>query len=875
MSDSSSAFQDGIENNRLAATTAVVGGGRPMDWLDLLIFFRRRKTLIGSVLVTVAALASLTSFIIPGWYTATSTILPPVQNESVTASLVGQVEALSGLSPASFGATSPTDRCIALLESRTVQDAIVKQFDLQHVYAVNGDEAARKKLQDRTDVLADKEGQISVSVSDRDADRATKIANAYVEQLRSLYQNLSRSEAGQRRTFYESELAAEHKALSAAELSLQEAQEKTGLVQPVAQTQSIVDTVANTRAEIGIAEAGLDGMRTYATPENPDRQRAEAEVAGLRQQLARLERSPESLGDGELEIPTRRLPQAEMEYVRAARNVKQQEALYEFLNKQAEAARLDEGGAGAIVQVIDQATAPETRSGPPRLMIVLVSTAVAFLLCCFVLMTAESVRYRSDSESNAGGFRLGLVVPGAAFELSVLLILLGLGILAFELGWLLPAPAAAGAAIFLCCLDLLAWRNFDQGRHPCFLFLCVLTLLQSGRALAYLFGDGTQPLRIAGIAPQPFDLTHSEAGTVVLCLTLSALCIYGVCRWNYRSIAPPSNAPVARYLPFLYLVFYGTLPIQLYKNYSYYHFIQQHGGYLYFWTHHGDIVSSVPFIVRAIVLMNAPAFLAIFIFEQQKKWVYLATVAYFTTTIFTLLTGLRSSAFVLVLVLWYVAKIKSTKKSRMAALVALALLLVIVGGVIQTLREDEEASFSDYVFAPLEFVRLEGDSIDVTAATVKYDTTLAPYGLSYLWYDLQDAFALRSVHGYVKGERLPNDISVLLNPVAFSRGRGDAGSYIAQMYLLGGVAGVVVLSLLLGGGLHLLHRLSRDARSLFVVASILPVIILMPRGQLLDWASELLKTGILVTILWFGWLLYCTIMWLRGTPVLQDNVASS
>ena len=858
-----------------------------MVGIDLLILLACRKVIILAVVLGVAALAGLASFVTPDVYTATTTIVPPVRNESAARSLAGQVEPFGSLLPASFSSTNPADPCIAMLTSRTIQDAIVKQFDLRHAYAVTSDEAARKKLRDRTEMLADKEGQVTVSVTDRDAGRAAMIANAFVEQLRSMYQNLSQAAATQRRRFYENQLIAERKALSDAELSLREAQEKTGLVQLDPQTQSIVETVANARAEMGIAEARLEAMRIYATPENPDLQRTEAEVTGLRTRLANLERSTEKLGEGNLEIPAWRLPQVELEYVRAARDLKNHEAIYEFLNKQTEAARLDEAQPGALVEVLDAAKVPDTRSGPHRLLVVLVSVMSAFLVCCLGIMTTDAIRCRKQQQAQpCVGTLIGdlgiansetsffpLAVSGTPLELCALLAALGLGILAFDFGWLSPAQAAAGTALFLCCLDFLAWRNFDQGRHPVFLFLCVLTLLQTGRALAYLFGDGAHPLRIAGIAPQPFDLTRTEGGTVLLCLALSALCIYGVCRWNYRSIAPPSEIPVVRYLPFLYLVFYATIPIQLSKNYSYYHFIQSHGGYLYFWTHHGDIISSVPLIVRAIVLINAPAFLAIFVFERRTKWLYLATISYFATTIFTLLIGFRSSAFVLILVLWYVAKVKSNKKSRLVGLVALALFLTIVGGLIQTIREDQEASLSNYVFAPLEFVRLEGDSIDVTAATVKYEKMLAPYGLSYLWYDLQDAFALRSVHDYVPGQRLPNDISVLLNPVAFARGRGDAGSYLAQMYLLGGVAGVVILSLLLGGGLHLLHRFSRDARTLFVVASIMPVIILMPRGQLLDWASDLLKTGISVAILWFGWLLYCTIMWLRGTPVLQDDAA--
>ena len=58
-------------------------------------------------------------------------------------------------------------------------------------------------------------------------------------------------------------------------------------------------------------------MRTYATANNPDLKRAEQELAGMRAELAKLERNTGNLGNGNLEIPTRRLPEVELNYLRA------------------------------------------------------------------------------------------------------------------------------------------------------------------------------------------------------------------------------------------------------------------------------------------------------------------------------------------------------------------------------------------------------------------------------------------------------------------------------------------------------------------------------------------------------------------------------
>ena len=459
----------------------------------------------------------------------------------------------------------------------------------------------------------------------------------------------------------------------------------------------------------------------------------------------------------------------------------------------------------------------------------------------------------------------------AAIESCGLFGLLCMGVLAFVLGWLKVEQAAVLTLALLICLALLAWKCFDQGRHPCFLFLCLLILFQGGRILAYIVGIEPDPLRIGSISPFPFDISRADAGTALLTLALSALCIYTPCRWKYHRVAPPSDEPVRKYLPYLYLLFYCTLPIQLFKNYRYYQYIQEHGGYLQFWINHGDVASSVPFLVRAVVLINLPVFLAIFVFERKRLWLYLTTVLYFGSAIFTLLMGLRSGLSALVLVLWYVAAIKSTKRSRIVVIAALAFALVVVGDAIQTLREDTNSSLSDYTFVPLEFVKGQGNSLEVTSTAIKYRQELAPHALSYLWYQLQDAFVPRDVQDYAPGKRLSYDVTVLLNPIAFSVGRGTAGSYLAELYLLGGIRGVALFSLLIGAGLHFLNRLSRNALSLFIVATILPDIILMPRGGVLGWASELLKTALFMALLWSGWKVYCFFLWLKQAPGTQTT----
>jgi uncharacterized protein involved in exopolysaccharide biosynthesis len=400
---------------KVAGTEPEVAGGRnKADLIELLLALARGKKAILKVTITAALLATIVSFLLPKTYTATSTILPPQQKQSALNSMLGQIGAIAGLSGGDLGLRNPDDVFVAMLTSRTIGDNLINRFDLQKAYRVKRYQDAEKKLRQNSEVIATKEGLISISVTDRDPKRAAEIANAYVQQLYNVNQNLAITEASQRRLFYEQQIKAEQRQLSSAELALTQVQEKSGLLQPEAQARAIIGGIADLRAQVATHEVQLRTMRSYATENNPELQRAETELAGMRSELAKLEHSNAAAGNGNLAIPARQMPEAELEYLRRSREVKYHEALYEFLGKQLEAARIDEGQNAILVQVVDTAVAPESKSGPKRLLIVLVSTTAVFLVACLAVLLIEALRRKHQDPSQ--GPRLALLWHSLKFS---------------------------------------------------------------------------------------------------------------------------------------------------------------------------------------------------------------------------------------------------------------------------------------------------------------------------------------------------------------------------------------------------------------------------------------------------------------------------
>ena len=246
---------------------------------------------------------------------------------------------------------------------------------------------------------------------------------------------------------------------------------------------------------------------------------------------------------------------------------------------------------------------------------------------------------------------------GAALEVLGYLMAVSAATVCFLMGWLSCERAAVLTLLMLVSLMGLAWKRFDGGRHPCFFFLCMLTLFQAGRLVAYCAGGMTDIFRITLMTSYPFGVSRDVAALVLLSIALSAICIYAPCRWSYRSFSPLRSGSFGRFLPYLYFLLSLSVPVQLYKNYRYYEYAREHGGYLVFFIDHGGLASSIPMAVRAISLISLPAIVGIFVLERRKKILWTAAAVYFLVAAPVLLTGSRGAIFSLILSLWYLAKV--------------------------------------------------------------------------------------------------------------------------------------------------------------------------------------------------------------------------
>ncbi len=348
-----------------------------VDLLDVAAILAARWRLLVAGPVVAGALALGASFLIAPTFTSKTTFLPPQQPQSAAASALASLGALSGLAGGAAGIKTPGDQYVALMQSVTVEDRIIDRFKLMEVYDEKYRFLARKDLEQNSRIaLGKKDGLITLEVDAKDPAMAADMANQYVAELRRLTSALALTESQQRRAFFEVELKTTRDKLTDAQQALQSSGINPGALKT--QPKEAAETYARIRAEATAAEVRLQTMRRSLADTSSDVQQQLTLLGALRAQLHKLEGSADSPGDAD--------------YIGRYREFKYQEALFELLSRQYEAARMDESRESALIQVVDVATPAEHKSKPKRALIAIVAFAATALLLMLGVLARHTWR---------------------------------------------------------------------------------------------------------------------------------------------------------------------------------------------------------------------------------------------------------------------------------------------------------------------------------------------------------------------------------------------------------------------------------------------------------------------------------------------------
>jgi uncharacterized protein involved in exopolysaccharide biosynthesis len=372
------------EHNQIVAEGAMDSIEIPIANILKAIWQRRRwmAKIIGlGFLISICV-----ALLIPNQYTSAAQLMPPDQQ---ALSSVSMLTALSGAGPAAslggglMSARTPGGTFIGILGSQTAQDDIINRFDLRRVYHCKLYIDARNKLTEKTTIAEDKKsGIISISVTDRDPNRARDITEAYVEELDKLVNSLSTSSARREREFLEQRLKSIKTDLDASSVALSQFSSHNATLNPQSQGQALFESAERLQGELIMAQSELSGLKAMYSDDNVRVREARARVDELQSQLRKMG-SIGGTADGaglkaDQSYPSiRELPILGVTYSDLYRQMVMQENIYETLNKQYELAKVEEAKAIPPVKVLDEPQVPERKSSPHRSVIVLLGVLVS------------------------------------------------------------------------------------------------------------------------------------------------------------------------------------------------------------------------------------------------------------------------------------------------------------------------------------------------------------------------------------------------------------------------------------------------------------------------------------------------------------------
>jgi uncharacterized protein involved in exopolysaccharide biosynthesis len=406
----------------LVAVAVPSAESRPSDiWKWLWLLWERRRFLV-RVVVWGAVTSAMIAMILPKRYESSARLMPP---DSKSGSGLAMLAAMAGkggglglnsLAGDLLGGMGNGELFVDMLQSRTVEDRIVDRFNLRKLYDKKYQIDARKRLAANTEVLQDRKSEvITITVSDRDPQRAAQMAQAYVDELDRLVAQVSTSSARRERVFIEERLkGVKHDLDQASQQFSQYASQNTALDITV-QAKAMVEGAAKLQGELIAAQSQMGGLEQIYTPNNIRVRSLRARIEELQKQLQKLggtsampnvasATTPSTINPA---IPAtmppvmdennpagfpsiRQLPLLGVRWADLYREAKIQETVFELLTQQYELAKIQEAKEIPTVKILDAPDVPERRAFPKRTLIVIFGCFASLLLGSFWIIGTES-----------------------------------------------------------------------------------------------------------------------------------------------------------------------------------------------------------------------------------------------------------------------------------------------------------------------------------------------------------------------------------------------------------------------------------------------------------------------------------------------------
>ena len=332
----------------------------------------------------------------PKWYQATASVLP-AENTDLLSALGGLSNLAKGFS-ASKGlaaltkSSSESDRFIAILKSASITDSVIKKFDLRKEYDLEGEyyENVVKEWKSNLSIDLQDEGNLFISVLDKNPGKAANMANYLVDKLNAINTNLGVQNAKANREFIEKRYKRNLRDIDSLENAMKIYQEKTGVMAVPEQIESTIKTMSTIYGEYLMKDIEYNALKRQLGDNNPKIESAKYQVEELNKKIAQLNAGIESSQkDSKFLLPFKQAPELASGYLKIYKDLQIQYKILEIITPLYEQAKVEEVKNMPSVIVLDKATPPTKKASPKGTIYLMVSLVVSSLLGMFIVFVLE------------------------------------------------------------------------------------------------------------------------------------------------------------------------------------------------------------------------------------------------------------------------------------------------------------------------------------------------------------------------------------------------------------------------------------------------------------------------------------------------------
>jgi len=340
--------------------------------------------------------ASLYAVFAPKWYKSTASVLPAENNDFLSmtglSSLAKGFSASRGLAALS-GSSSESDKFVAILKSATITNEVINKFDLRKEYDLENTfyEKVVKEWQSNFDLEVEAEGNLSITIYDKDPKKAADIANYLVQRLNEKNTELSIRNAVANKKFVETRYLQNVSDIANLETKMKKFQQKFGVIAVPEQLEATIKSMSEIYANLYKKQIEYNVAKQTYGVDHPVTHASEIEVEELQKKINQLNNGTDaSQKDVKILIPFKEAPELGNEYLQIYRNLEIQYKILEFIQPLYEQAKVEEVRNTPSVLVLDNAFPADHKAKPKILFYFLLSFVISISVAFIFIIILEA-----------------------------------------------------------------------------------------------------------------------------------------------------------------------------------------------------------------------------------------------------------------------------------------------------------------------------------------------------------------------------------------------------------------------------------------------------------------------------------------------------